>query len=137
MLDYDRSVCSSVKRIIAVSDADAQTMQEMYGVTRVSSVPTGVDVAFFTPPGDTPPATDLVFLGSMDWMPNVDGAVWFVQEVLPLIKKKLPDCSLVIVGRQPTREVTNLAQREPGIPTAGTIPDGRARLRDAKRPLAP
>jgi glycosyltransferase involved in cell wall biosynthesis len=137
MLEYERQVCRSVKSVIAVSGADAKTMQELYGVSRVNAVPTGVDVAFFTPPAEAQPATDLVFVGSMDWMPNVDGVVWFVHEVLPLIRKKIPDCSLDVVGRTPGREVTELAEGDSRIRITGTVPDVRPWLWESKVAIVP
>jgi glycosyltransferase involved in cell wall biosynthesis len=123
--------------VIAVSEADAKTMRELYGVSRVNAVPTGVDVAFFTPPAEAQPATDLVFVGSMDWMPNVDGVVWFVREVLPLIRKKIPDCSLDVVGRTPGREVTEMAEGDARIRITGTVPDVRPWLWESKAAIVP
>ena len=137
MLEYEREVCRSVKNIIAVSDADAQKMRELYGVSRVAAVPTGVDLDYFQPAGEAQPKTDLVFVGSMDWMPNIDGVVWFVNEVLPLIKRKLPDCSLAVVGRTPGREVTELAERESGIRITGTVEDVRPWLWESKVSIVP
>jgi polysaccharide biosynthesis protein PslH len=137
MLEYERQVCRSVKSIIAVSGADAEKMRELYGVSRVTAVPTGVDVDFFRPAKEATAATDLVFVGSMDWMPNIDGVVWFVNEVLPLIKRKLPQCSLAVVGRTPGREVTELAERESGIRITGTVEDVRPWLWESKVSIVP
>ena len=128
MLRYEGEVCRAVKSVIAVSDVDAQTMRSLYGVSRVESVPTGVDLEYFAPPPGAAHTADLVFLGSMDWMPNIDGIQWFVDEVLPLIRAKLPDCSLAIVGRRPTKEITQLAQKDPHIEVTGTVPDVRPYL---------
>jgi sugar transferase (PEP-CTERM/EpsH1 system associated) len=137
MLEYERQVCRSVKNVIAVSEADAAKLRELYGVQQVSAVPTGVDVAYFQPTAEAQPATDLVFVGSMDWMPNIDGAVWFVNEVLPLIRRKMPDCSLAVVGRTPGREVTELAERDPGIRITGTVADVRPWLWESKVSIVP
>ena len=137
MLEYEQQVCRSVKNIIAVSDADAKKMRELYGVQHLAAVPTGVDLGYFQPTVEAQPTTDLVFVGSMDWMPNIDGAVWFVSEVLPLIKRKVPGCSLAIVGRTPGREVTELAEREPGIRITGTVADVRSWLWESKVSIVP
>ena len=137
MLEYERKICRSVKGVIAVSEADAKTMRELYGVSRVNAVPTGVDVAFFTPPAEAQPATDLVFVGSMDWMPNVDGVGWFVREVLPLIRRRLPNCSLDVVGRTPGREVTEMAEGDSRIRVTGTVPDVRPWLWESKAAIVP
>lgn len=137
MIEYERTVSKAVKSIVAVSDRDARTMRDLYGVPRVGVVPTGVDVAYFTPTDELPPTTDLAFIGSMDWMPNVDGILWFVDEVLPRIRKKLPQCSVAVVGRKPAREVTKLAERDRGIRITGTVEDVRPWLWGSKVAVVP
>ena len=77
-----------------MSEIDADRMRKDYRPRRADAIPTGVDLEYFAPRA-TPRSSDLVFLGSMDWMPNIDGAEWFVREVLPLIRKRKPDCSVV------------------------------------------
>jgi glycosyltransferase involved in cell wall biosynthesis len=127
-----------VRHVIAVSEADAQGMRELFGVQRVSHVPTGVDIAYFSPP-DAPvqPSADLVFLGSMDWMPNIDGVVYFVREVLPLIRRSRPECSLAIVGKDPLPEILRLARDHSGITVTGTVPDVRPYLWGSRVSIVP
>jgi polysaccharide biosynthesis protein PslH len=128
MLAYEGEVCRRVKSVIAVSEADAEMMRSRYGAKRVSAVPTGVDTAYFARPENPPHVADLVFLGSMDWMPNIDGIRWFVSEVLPLIRARRPECTLAIAGRKPTAEITALTQRDSRIQVTGTVPDVRPYL---------
>ncbi len=126
MAVFERDVCRSVRHIIAVSEEDASTMQRMFGVTNISTIPTGVDVDRFTPPSGSQSFTaDLVFLGSMDWLPNIDGMRWFVDAVLPLIRRSRPKCSLAVVGRNPSREIKAFAAKDPLIHVTGTVPDVR------------
>ena len=80
--------------MIAVSDADAELMRSMFGVESVSAVPTGVDIEYFAQTASSAPVADLVFVGSMDWLPNIDGVKWFAAEILPLIRARRPSCYL-------------------------------------------
>lgn len=130
---YECEVSRAVKSVIAVSEEDAGMMRSAYGVSRVNAVPTGVDIDYFTPPAEAVAAeadgrTDLVFLGSMDWMPNIDGIGWFAGEVLPLIRRRRPECSLVIAGRRPDAEVKKLAEEDARIQVTGTVADVRPSL---------
>jgi polysaccharide biosynthesis protein PslH len=125
MLAYEGEVCRAVRKVISVSEADADAMRRVYGAARVFPVPTGVDLEYFARPAPGPKLADLVFLGSMDWMPNIDGAAWFVREVLPLIRQRRPDCSLAIVGRRPSSEVSKLAEQDARLAVTGTVPDVR------------
>ncbi len=137
MLRYEAEVCSAAKRIIAVSAADAQAMNSLYGAKRVCSVPTGVDVEYFAPPRAIPPAHDLVFLGAMDWRPNVDGLLWFARSVLPLIRRQRPNCSLTIAGRNPNAEVRGLGGSDRYIHVTGTVEDVRPYLWESAVSIVP
>jgi glycosyltransferase involved in cell wall biosynthesis len=129
MFDFERRVARDAGHIVAVSRADADAMRKLFGVTRVSEIPTGVNLEFFTPPPEPPAAgADLVFVGSMDWLPNVDGILYFVREVLPLIRHKRPDCSMAVVGRIPAPKISELAAQDKRIEVTGTVPDIRPYL---------
>jgi len=127
MLVYEESVCRAAQHVIAVSALDAKLMREMFGLPEVSFVDTGVDIEHFSRQ-PSPPKADLVFVGSMDWRPNIDGINYFVRSILPLIRRGRPDCSLVVAGRDPTPEILALAAADPRIKVTGTVPDVRPYL---------
>jgi glycosyltransferase involved in cell wall biosynthesis len=68
--------------------------------------------------------TELVFTGSMDWYPNEDGILHFINYVLPLIRRKVPDASLTVVGRNPTNRIIAAAS-DAVVTVTGTVPDVR------------
>lgn len=128
MFNFERDVCRSVRHMIAVSDDDATKFRELYCVDRVSVVPTGVDIDYFAPASKPEAFADLTFVGSMDWMPNIDAMRYFLSEIFPLIRKQRPATTLGIVGRKPPAEVTSLTERDPLIKVTGTVPDVRPYL---------
>jgi len=134
---FEGDVCRTVKSVVAVSEVDAELMRRRYGARQVNAIPTGVDMEYFTPDRPASPSSDLVFLGSMDWMPNIDGAVWFVHDVLPLIRKRKPDCSVVFAGRRPARAIFDLASADSRIQVTGTVPDVRPFLWGATASIVP
>src|SRR5262249_20677303 len=75
--------------------------------------------------------------GSMDWMPNIDGAQWFVREALPLIHARHPECTVAIVGRRPAPEIQKLAEADSRIRVTGTVPDVRPWLFGALASIVP
>lgn len=137
MFDYEREVCRRVKRVVAVSESDARLMREMYGVASVQAIPTGVDVDYFRAPANAAPVADLVFLGSMDWMPNIDGIQWFCREILPLIRRERPQTTVAVVGRKPTSAVQALAAQDSRLQVTGTVPDVRPYLWGAALSVVP
>jgi polysaccharide biosynthesis protein PslH len=138
MRRVEREQCLRFDHVIAVSPEDAAVFRERYGVQRVSSVPTGVDTDFFRPSGTvTQRPADIVFTGSMDWMPNEDGMSYFVSEVLPAIERAVPGVTLTIVGRNPTARVRALADGRSNIQVTGTVPDVRPFLEQAAVVVVP
>jgi len=135
MLAYERSICRAAGHVIAVSEEDADRMRARFGISRISAVPTGVDINFFAPPSDCSAATDLVFVGSMNWIPNIDGVSYFSQQIMPLILTRKPDCRVAIVGRTPPTSITRLAQ--PNLLVTGSVPDIRPYLWASKVCIVP
>lgn len=136
MLTWEKTVCQAVSHVVAVSDVDEQLMRSRFGVTNISSVPTGVDVDYFEKPASASISHDLVFVGSMDWMPNIDGIRWFLSDVFPSIQAKRPGSTLAIVGRNPPASILEFA-KSPGITITGTVPDVRPFLWQSSVSIVP
>jgi polysaccharide biosynthesis protein PslH len=129
MARFEEFVCRSVKQVVAVSPVDASLMKTRYALSEVPHIDTGVDVEFFRRRDEAPTkTTDIVFIGSMDWMPNIEGIIAFTKQVLPLIKKELPDCRMTIVGRNPSSDLLALSKQHQGITVTGTVADVRPYL---------
>lgn len=136
MSQWERKVCRSVAQVVAVSETDENLMRSRFGIGQVSSVPTGVDVEYFAKPESSSILYDLVFVGSMDWMPNIDGMRWFLAHVFPLIRQEKPDCQLAIVGRNPPQALLDAA-KDPGVTVTGTVPDVRPFLWQSALSIVP
>ena len=121
---FEARAAGTFDHCIMVSEQDCRTMQELYGVTNTSAIPTGVDVEYFKPREPEAPGHHLVFTGSMDWFPNEDAIRFFVAEVLPLVRRKLT-VTAWIVGRNPTESLLSLAQAHEDVRVTGTVPDVR------------
>jgi glycosyltransferase involved in cell wall biosynthesis len=134
---YERQICRRAKHVIAVSDIDAARMKRMFGIESVTSVPTGVDVEYFAPRGVDSPITDIVFCGSMDWLPNVDAVEYFLSDVLPLIRDRLPGTTFTIAGRSPDARVLKAVKGLRGVYVTGKVEDMRPYLWGAKISVVP
>jgi glycosyltransferase involved in cell wall biosynthesis len=127
MLRFEREALSRFDVVLAVSEADGDTFNRLYpGALRhpVHVVKTGVDTAYFTPLPGRERRAHLVFTGSMDWLPNEDGMLYFVRDVLPRIRETEPDVTVSIIGRAPTPSVRRLAEQS-GIEVTGRVDDVR------------
>jgi glycosyltransferase involved in cell wall biosynthesis len=100
-------------------------MRDHYGVSAVHDVPTGVDTEYFQPTAAAREGAELVFTGSMDWMPNEDAVIYFADEVLPRIAAVIPEVTLTVVGRNPTGRIRALARANSRIRVTGRVEDIR------------
>jgi glycosyltransferase involved in cell wall biosynthesis len=135
---YERDTCRKFDFVVAVSREDAEMMRRDYEVEKIADVATGVDTEFFTP--DKTVEKDefnVVFTGSMDWLPNEDGIRWFTEEVYPIIKQKIPQVSLTIVGRNPFPSLLELGKKDSSIIITGRVPDVRPFMDRAAVSVAP
>jgi sugar transferase (PEP-CTERM/EpsH1 system associated) len=137
MRAWEGRECRRFDRVIAVSEADAASFTQAYGVAGAAAVPTGVDVDYFRPSGRVAQdRREILFVGSMDWMPNEDGIRWFTDEVLPLVRARVPDAHLTVVGRKPSERLRALAATG-HVTVTGTVPDVRPWLERASVVVVP
>lgn len=137
-LGYERAACRRFDWVVAVSREDAEMMRREYELENVSDVPTGVDTDFFRPRGETPKEPrNIVFTGSMDWLPNEDAIQFFTKEVLPLVRRRLPDVTLTVVGRNPYASLVELSRRDPSIIVTGRVEDVRPYMERAAAYVVP
>ena len=125
----ERRYLRKADQVLTVSENDREVFARFLDPRKLTVIPTGADTEFFQPSsGETETPNSLVFTGSMDWLPNEDGILYFADEIFPLIRRHVPDVTLSIVGRKPSRRVKDLASRVPNIQVTGWVEDVRPYL---------
>lgn len=136
--EYERAECRRYDRVIAVSPDDRLLMEQQYGLKAVDEIPTGVDTEYFRPSGKlSPEPNHLVFTGSMDWLPNEDAIRYFTAEIMPLIRRSIPEVKLTVVGRNPFPGLVELGKRDPSIVITGRVDDVRPYIERAAAYIIP
>jgi sugar transferase (PEP-CTERM/EpsH1 system associated) len=109
---------------------------------KVHAVENGVDAEYYDPdrdysmPFSAEQPAPLAFVGTMDYLPNIDAVTWFARSIMPLIRALKPQATFHIVGARPTAEVTRLASL-PGVFVTGAVPDVRPYVAWARVSVAP
>jgi len=136
MARYERAAVKRFHHVIAVSEHDREQMSAMTDPSRISVVPTGVDLKQYAASA-TASATEklIVFVGSMDWEANIDGVDYFCREVWPAVKKSVPAARLRIVGRNPHPRVKRWANDS--IEVTGTVSSVVEHYREAAVNIVP
>jgi len=125
MAAAERRYLQKADHVLAVSDNDRDEFLRFLDPSKITVIPTGVDVEYFKPNPEPAAPHSLVFTGSMDWLPNEDAIFYFVKEILPLIRQQVPGVSLCIVGRKPSPRLQQLAATETNIELTGWVEDIR------------
>lgn len=121
---------------LACSIEDIRYLEQKHGITNLKLLPNGVDLStFHLREHDYSHNNTLLFTGNMDYAPNVDAAIFFCREILPIIRKAQPLIQFIIAGQRPVQSITNL--REDGVEVTGFVPDIAAMYDRASVVVAP
>jgi polysaccharide biosynthesis protein PslH len=156
MQRYEQEMMRRFHHVIAVSENDRKLMGAWVDPSRIGVVATGVDLRQFRPDlsSDDQASTDqasndrasnerastateplVMFVGAMDWMPNVDAVEYFCEEIWPAIVKRMPAARFRIVGRNPVPRVLKLGSG--AVEVTGRVPSVVEHLREATVVVVP
>jgi glycosyltransferase involved in cell wall biosynthesis len=123
---------------VVCSERERLRLTEREPRARIRVIGNGVDVNFYagTSSTTTGPCQDLAFVGSMDYLANIDAAEHFARQILPALQTGQPQHRFIIVGARPTKAVQALAEL-PGVVVTGTVEDVRPYYRDAFAVVVP
>ncbi len=130
---YERSLVAAYDRVVVCSPLDRRAIG---AGESIHVVPNGVDTSEFGYRQDQRELSSIVFSGRMAYFPNADGAVWFANEIFPIIKRSLPSVRFRIVGADPPPRVRQLAEL-PGVEITGYVPSVTEHLQRATVAVSP
>ena len=140
----ERRLSVEADAVSVVSPDEAELYRVHHAGMDAHAISNGVDHDYFAPDalhqdhwslhrhGDP----QMVFVGVLDYLPNVQGLQWFCETVLPQIMQEFPGALLEIVGRRPAPAVKEL-QRMPGVRLVGEVADVRPHVLAADLAIAP
>lgn len=134
---YEKAIVEKFSHVIAVSERDRKLMSEWVDAARITVMPTGVDLEQYAPAAPKPDGSTLqvIFVGAMDWEPNIDGVEYFCRKIWPMVLAKMPNARFRIVGRNPDARVLSLAGET--VEVTGSVPFVIEHLREATVVVVP
>jgi polysaccharide biosynthesis protein PslH len=133
---YERHIARTFSHALVCTAAERCDFERLIPGAPVSLVGNGVDLEYFRSEDIAKQPGSIVFTGVMDYFPNVDAVVWFCNEVLPIVRRQIPEAGLTICGSRPTATVRRLAKRR-GVIVTGRVPDTRPYMDRAEVFVAP
>lgn len=132
----ESSLPGRVQAITLVSEAEAMIYRGFCPNDQTHAITNGVDLEYFQPSRAECRPERCVFVGALDYRPNIDGICWFCKAVWPQIRAARPQATLAIVGRNPDAAVRRLASI-PGVEVFASVPDVRPHLAEATLAVVP
>ena len=136
MRNYERYVAGHFDQCTVTTRGELEEFGKLGLNLPCSVIPNGVDSQYFRSNSTRRNSHIIVFVGRMDYFPNIDGVLYFTKHILPIVRRSVPDAQLRIVGSNPSRAVRDLATVY-GITVTGHVPDVRPYLEDAAVAVAP
>jgi sugar transferase (PEP-CTERM/EpsH1 system associated) len=136
LLEYERKIAADFDRSCTVTEQEATLFRRLVPGRPVTVLANGVDHGYFGTLPWKPEGLRVVFVGVMDYEPNVEAVGFFATEVWPKVLERHPDAEFAIVGSRPNLKVRSLAMR-PGVRVTGSVPDVRSYLASATLVVVP
>jgi sugar transferase (PEP-CTERM/EpsH1 system associated) len=134
---YERLVASECDEAWLISERDRRTLARACPDATLHMVPNGVDLEQFYPFSAPTQTCDLLFVGNMSVLHNVDAVLYLVREVLPLVQIELPKTHLNVVGADPEHRIIDLDNTRPEITVTGYVADLNSAMNGASVFIAP
>jgi glycosyltransferase involved in cell wall biosynthesis len=122
---FERRIFQRAHRVVACTQDDATVLQEHFGVRRVEVVDNGVDIAYYGNVQGDRLADRLLYVGALDWRPNLDALDVLLSSILPAVRKEVPTATLCIVGRKPSSDLIRRVQKLQGVELHADVADVR------------
>jgi sugar transferase (PEP-CTERM/EpsH1 system associated) len=136
LIAYERHIAHTFSHALVHTEIERRDFEQLIPGIPVALVGNGVDLDYFRSAGAAKQPASMVFTGVMDYRPNVDAVVWFCNEILPIVRAKIPEATFTICGSRPAAAVRKLAKKA-GVTVTGRVPDTRPYLDRAEVFVAP
>lgn len=135
---FERAILQIAFGHIVCSRREEEQLMARVPGARITTVPNGVDTSFFAQAKAEVrwPPKSIIFVGAMNYYPNIEAAIFFVHDVWRRLRALFPACRLTLVGSDPVPAVVALRNIE-GVEVTGTVEDVRRFYHDADIAVAP
>jgi len=134
---FEKRVCPDFDVCVTVSEDDLRSLKAMNPSAKFTVVPNGADTSYFAPDGRYPLPDSLIWVGGMDSMYNREAVDFFLNEIFPLIQRKMPDVKFTAVGKSPTKKLLHLAEINKNVNPVGYVHNVRPYINSAAVYVAP
>jgi sugar transferase (PEP-CTERM/EpsH1 system associated) len=121
---------------LVCSEVDKNILQARAPQAHIDLLQNGIDLEYFSANGMASPIPGrIIYTGNMSYYPNIDGALYFIKEIFPKIRKAFANAKLHIVGQNPSSVLKRLGGED--VVVTGFVPDIKAEYLQSAIAVAP
>lgn len=135
LLHEEIDVCHKMDAIFTTSVNDEQVLDREIPLKDKYVIPNGVETNYFTPSDEETEPYSMVYTGTMDYFPNQDAMLYFLDSIFPEIIRLVPQAKLYVVGKNPPSSLRRRASNN--VIITGCVPDVRPYTRKASVYVVP
>jgi glycosyltransferase involved in cell wall biosynthesis len=141
---YEAQKLGEFDRVVTVTKQDQATLIDLEAnsadrpkANKYQVIPICVDTREAMPVEPSNSGMNVLHLGTMFWLPNIEGVTWFIREVWPLIKQRVIEASFTVVGKRPPPALRRIAKSDPSIQITGYVADPEPYMQESKVFIVP
>ncbi|MBS5861583.1 glycosyltransferase [bacterium] len=134
--NYEKKACITSDKQVLISEIDKKYLAKFANVSNVEVIGFATDTDYYSPIY-CKKENNICFVGSMQYIPNSEAAIYFATKIFPMIKKEIPDVKFKIIGANPRKELFEATKNIEGIQITGRVEDVREYMKDCKVSVCP
>jgi glycosyltransferase involved in cell wall biosynthesis len=104
----EKDIIQKVNINFAITDEDKKRALELAPHSNVTIASAGVNIEEWCPDSEVERNPyELILATTFNWIHNVNAVEWFIKEVMPMVKKEIPEIKLTIIGKNPPKWIEN------------------------------
>ncbi len=117
--NYETEKCSLFDRVVLISSEDEKLILKQNPNIKTSVIPAGVEIGDQLKSEIEIEQNSILWMGALNWPPNIDSFWWFYKEIIPLVIKSTPNIKVYVIGSNPPNEILNV--NHPNVEILGYV----------------
>ena len=120
-----KKITKSFDSCLLISEYDKESFDGHEKIDNIFYSPHGIDVEYYTKAENCEKENAILFCGVLETPTNIDAIMHFYNDIYPLVKKKIPDVKLYLVGKRPPDVIREIADNDASVIITGFVEDIR------------
>ncbi|TVQ90347.1 MAG: glycosyltransferase [Bacteroidetes bacterium] len=134
---FKNQILNTYDLLIPITQRDALIFEQMGNIRPICVIPAGLDKEKFLNYHGNKISPNVFFIGTLDWFPNQEGLVWFIDHVWDKIIEKHKEIEFHVAGRNAPEWLRKMLESKPGVFFHGEVDDAAEFMQKSAIMIAP